>query len=40
MVLYVIGYGPKLVIGAWMLARIARDVTIGPDVLAMIRGRR
>ena len=40
MVLYVIAYGPKLVIGAWMLARIARDVTIGPDVLAMIRGRR
>jgi uncharacterized membrane protein YbhN (UPF0104 family) len=40
MVLYVIAFGPKLVLGAWLLARIARDATIGPDVLAMIRGKR
>jgi uncharacterized protein (TIRG00374 family) len=39
-VLYVIAYGPKLVLGAWLLARVTRDATLGPDVLAMIRGRR
>lgn len=40
MVLYVIAYGPKLVLGAWLFARVARDATLGPDMLAMIRGRR
>ena len=39
-VLYVIAYGPKLVLGAWLLAQVARDATLGPDVMAMIRGRR
>ena len=39
-VLYVIAYGPKLVLGAWLLVRVTRDATVGPDVLAMIRARR
>ncbi|MEI6668866.1 MAG: lysylphosphatidylglycerol synthase transmembrane domain-containing protein [Acidobacteriota bacterium] len=39
-VLYAIAYGPKLVLGSWLFVRVARDATLGPEVLAMIRGRR
>jgi uncharacterized protein (TIRG00374 family) len=39
-VLYLIAYGPKLVIGAWSLVQVTRDASLGPEVLAMMRGRR
>jgi uncharacterized protein (TIRG00374 family) len=40
MVLYLIAYGPKLVYGSWLFITVSRDATLGPDVIAMIRGRR
>jgi len=39
-VLYVIVYAPKLVLGAWLVARLSRDAVLWPDLLALIRGRR